>query len=94
MREAVTRSMIERSGQAGGLLIGGKVAQFRNDRQPGHQLAAQKFSSCEVGIFQGVLVLRAAYAVLNGQVLHGLHEERDAIDFSSAVAIAGSRRMH
>ena len=33
-----------------------------------------------VGIFETVLVLCAADAVLDGQVLHRLHVERDAID--------------
>ena len=39
---------------------------------------AQVFSSSAFGVFQRVLELRAADAVFHGQVLHRLHEQRDA----------------
>src|SRR5215813_7555090 len=67
--------------QAAGKTIVCNIAQLRKILQtfleswnPGVQL----FS---VDVFQTVLKLRAADAVFNGQVLHRLHEKRDAIDF-------------
>ena len=39
------------------------------------------FEFRRIGIFEAVLVLRAADAVIHGQILHGLHEQRDALDF-------------
>ncbi len=69
------------SGQAGSLLIGGEVAQFRNGREFGHKLRRPEIEFLQVGIFQRVLILRAADAVLYGQVLHRLHVQRDAVDF-------------
>src|SRR6201999_4458241 len=34
-----------------------------------------------VDVFQAVLELRTADAIFDGEVLHRLHEERDAVDF-------------
>ena len=39
------------------------------------------FNSLEIGIFEAVLILRAADAVIDGQVLHRLHEQPDALHF-------------
>ena len=49
--------------------------------QLGHQLRRPVIQFLQVGIFQRVLILRAADAVLDRQVLHRLHVQRDAVDF-------------
>ena len=47
-------------------------------------------NSCRIGVLDGELVLRAADAVLDRQVLHRLHVQRDAFD---AGELACRRRM-
>ena len=64
--------------QAVHLLIGCHVAQLGNVLQPRHHLRHERIQLVGVGIFQRVLILRAADAILHGQILHRLHVQRDA----------------
>ena len=67
--------------QAQALLIAGNVAQVRNGLELLDEAIRPLAQLFRVRVFQAVLVLGAADAVLDGQILHGLHEELDAIDF-------------
>ena len=61
------------------LLVAGDVAQLGQRLQAARRAAApRRASSSASAILEAVLVLRAADAVLDRQVLHRLHEERDA----------------
>src|SRR5579863_4953711 len=68
-------------GQGAGLLIGGHVAKLGQLLELRHQNVGPMLQFNRVGILEGVLILRAADAVFDGQVLHGLHVEGDALDF-------------
>ena len=57
-REAVTRSMIEIDGAAAGLLVGGDVFELRQLLQAGDEEGGPVVELVDVGIFEGVLVLR------------------------------------
>ena len=70
----------EGGGETGSLLVGGQVAQLRDRLQFGHELGRPVIQFARIGIFQGVLILRAAHAIFDGEVLHRLHIERNAID--------------
>ena len=89
-REAVSRSMTSVAQQALVLLVAGDVAQFPGcDCSFSMKLRRPVSQFLGVDIFQGVLILRAADAVFHGQVLHRLHEERNAVDFRPARAAGG-----
>ena len=60
--------------EAAGLLIGGHVFQVGHLLQPVDEAVGPVVQFVGVGIFERVLVLCAAYAVVDGNVLHGLHE--------------------
>ncbi len=62
------------------LLVAGHVLQFRQSAQLVHQFRRQRVQFAPVGILHGVLKLGAAHPVLHRQVLHRLHEQRDAFD--------------
>ena len=62
------------------LLVAGDVAQLRQRLQLVDELAAPSRQFLGVRVFQAVLELRAADAVFDRQVLHRLHEQRDALD--------------
>ena len=88
-RAALSRSMFDPQLQAGGLLVGVHVAQLgqlaqavQHARRPGAQLV-------QVGVLQGVLVLRARAAPADAHVLHRLQEQRDAGDARQLGAQAG-----
>ncbi len=66
--------------QAVHLLIGGHVAQLGYFLQARHHLRNEGVQLVGVGIFERVLVLRAADAIFHGQILHRLHIQRDARD--------------
>ena len=78
--------------QSAVLLVSRHVAElgpgpefFEQPGRPFRQLA-------RVGVLQRVLELRAAHPVLDGEVLHGLHVERDAVD-RLELTPRGSRRI-
>ncbi len=72
-REAVTRSYTSRVCSPSILLVAGRVPQFGKLLQPGQQLRRINVQFIRVRIFQRVLKLRAADAILHGQILHRLH---------------------
>ena len=61
------------------LLIAGHVTQDWNAVQPPHQSFGPDGELLGIGVFQRVLILRAAHPVLDRQILHRLHEQRDAV---------------
>ena len=86
-REAVSRSIDHAGLQPVVLLIAGHVAQLRQaSRASPTSLRHPLAQFLGVGIFQAVLILRAADAGFDRQVLHRLHEQRDALDL-------GQRRL-
>ena len=64
--------------QALHLLIAGHVAQFRQLLQLLEHSRREGIQLVHVRIFERVLELRAAHAVFHRQILHRLHEQRDA----------------
>ena len=79
-RDAVSRSMTRRACSPRSCWSlatsrsSGKAAQlFHQPRRPDGQFLG-------VGIFEAVLILRAADPVFDGEILHRLHEQRDALD--------------
>src|SRR5713226_3447736 len=62
------------------LLVARHVAQFRERLELVHEARYPIGQLFAVHVFQAVLELRAADAVLDRQVLHRLHEQRNAID--------------
>ena len=65
----------QRYGQSSQLLIGRDVFQLRQLLQPVDEAVGPDIQLVGIGVFEGVLVLRAAHPVVHGNVLHGLHEE-------------------
>ena len=78
-RDAVTRSIDQRYRQAAGLLVGRHVLQFRQCFSRVDESAGPSLSSAGIGVFERVLVLGAAHAVIDRDVLHRLHEQLDAL---------------
>ena len=76
----MSRSITRRTSQALVLLVGGDVAQLGQRLQLLDQPRRPLRQLLRVGVFEAVLVLRAADAVFHRQVLHRLHVERDALD--------------
>ena len=68
------------------LLIGRHVPELRQRFSFSTKRVVQVFNSSASAIFESVLILRAADAILDRQVLHRLHVERDAVDL-------GQRRL-
>ena len=64
----------QRYGETAGLLIGGNVFQAGQLLEPGDETIGPVIQLIRVGIFERVLVLRAAHAIVNGDVLNGLHK--------------------
>ena len=64
--------------QSEDLLIAGHVAQLRQLLQLGEHLRREAIQLVYVRIFQRVLELGAAHAVFDREILHRLHEQRDA----------------
>src|SRR5580704_16062033 len=62
------------------LLVGGHVAQLRNTLEFFYEPRGPQVQFVQIGIFQRELILRAAHAVFDREVLHGLHVERHAVD--------------
>ena len=62
------------------LLIARNVAEHRQRLQAREETRNPQRQLGGVGILEAVLELRPADAVFDGQVLHRLHEERDALD--------------
>ena len=60
--------------QPASLLIGGHVFQLGQLLQLGYEAVGPAIQLIYVRIFQGVLILGAADAVVDGDVLHRLHE--------------------
>src|SRR4051812_31517073 len=71
---------VESSLQTAALLVTSNVAELRDLPELVHQLRGERVQLVQVRVFQRVLVLRAADAVLNRQVLNRLHVERDAFN--------------
>ena len=74
-RDAVTRSISSEIARRAGLLIGGYVLQLGQLLELGDKLAGPLLQFVGVGIFQRVLILGAADAIVDGDVLHRLHVE-------------------
>ena len=91
-REAETRSMARDTVKPAGLLIGGHVFQLGQLLQLGHEAVGPAIQLIYVRIFQGVLILRPAHPVIDGDVLHWLHVQLDAVDLGQAVVSAGESR--
>ena len=91
-REAVSRSMVERGEQALILLVAGDVANFRERLQFFDEARRPMAQLVGVYVFQGVLKFGAADAIFDGEILHRLHEERDAVDFGEFWLQAGELR--
>ena len=63
------------------LLIAGDIAQFRQRFEASPRICgAQRVKFVGVRIFQAVLILRPAHTVFDSEILHRLHEQRDAFD--------------
>ena len=92
-REAVTRSIIELNRPGAGLLIGGHVFQLGQLLQLRDKFVGPLVQLVGVGIFERVLVLRAAHAVVDRDVLHRLHIKMNPLHLLQiASAGGGSRR--
>ena len=63
-----------------GLLIGCNVTHLRDSAQLGYKPVGPQVKFILVGVFERVLVLRAADAIIDSQVLHGLQVEVDTSD--------------
>ena len=61
------------------LQVAGDVGELRNLRSRSTSLGTQTAQLVGIGVLDAELVLRAAHPVLDGQVLHRLHVERDAL---------------
>ena len=59
------------------LLVAGDVPQDRQGLQPRDEPGNPGSKFLRIGILEAVLVLRPADAILDGEVLYRLHEERD-----------------
>jgi hypothetical protein len=57
------------------LLIGGNIFQFRQLFQPFDETVGPVIQFICIGIFERVLVLRATYPIVHGNVLHRLHKQ-------------------
>ena len=79
-REAVDAIVHQARLQAQHLLIARRVAQFGQLLQLGQQLRRVDIQFVRARIFERVLKFGAADAILHRQILHRLHEERDAGD--------------
>jgi hypothetical protein len=77
MREAVSRSTVHREREAGALQVAREVAQRA---ELAHEARGPLGELVGVGVFEGVLVLRARGAGVDLEVLHGLEKDRDALD--------------
>ena len=71
------------------LLVAAHVPQLRQLLQGLHQLGGPAVQFIDVRVFEAVLVLRAADPVLDREVLHRLHEQRDALELGELAAAAG-----
>ena len=79
-REAVSRSKTRRARRpctCWSLATSRSSGSFLQPRQHLRRVGVQLVG---VGVFEGVLELRAADAVFHGEILHRLHEQRDAGD--------------
>ena len=72
----------QRHSQPSGLLIGSDILQFRQLLQLGDETIRPVIEFIGVGIFECVLVLRAAHPVVHGDVLHRLHEQLDSLNLA------------
>ena len=91
-RDAVSRSIVSDMLQAGGLLVARDVARARAASASASSICgAHSASSSAFGVLERVLVLRAAHAAVDLQVLHGLQVERDRR--RPAASFGGRRAM-
>ena len=65
----------QRHRQSSGLLIGCDVLEFWQLLQAANETVGPIVQFVLVGIFEGVLILRPANAIIDGDVLHRLHEQ-------------------
>ena len=70
----------QRYSETASLLIGGNVFQFRQLLEPRDETIGPLIQLIHVGVFERVLVLRPAHAVVDGDVLHGLHKQLDSLN--------------
>ena len=78
--------------QAAVLQVAGDVGELWNLPQPIHQPGHPEAQLVGVGILDAELVLRAAHPVLDGQILHRLHVERDALHLRELLLQAADHR--
>ena len=74
--------------QTVGLLVAGGVGEFGQRAQTVEQLVGPGTQFGGVGVLQNVLVLRAADAAVDLEVLHGLHVEGNALEVARFPAAA------
>ena len=79
-------------GARAGLLIGGDIFEFRQLLQLVDELVGPLVQLVDVRIFERVLILRAAHAVVDGDVLHRLHVQLDARHLLPDCSAAGESR--
>ena len=72
---------LQRGAKALRLLIAGDVGQFRQLPKPRQHFGRVRVQFVGARVFQRVLELGAAHAVLHREVLHRLHEQRDTGHF-------------
>ena len=82
----------QRHRQSAGLLVGGHVFQQGRLLQLVDQPVRPQVQFGGIGVFERVLVLRAADAVIDGDVLHRLHVQLDAANPPTASCSAGGSR--
>ena len=70
----------ERDGETAGLFVGGDVFKVGQILKASDEAIGPVAEFVGVGVFEGELILSAADTVVDGDVLHGLHEELDALD--------------
>ena len=64
------------------LLIGGDIFQFRQLLQPNNETVGPVIQFIGIGVFERVLVLRAAHPIVHRNVLHRLHEQLDSLNLA------------
>ena len=79
----------ELDGARAGLLVGGHVFELGHLLELGHELVAPRVELVGVGILERVLVLGAADAVVDGDVLHRLHIEMNTLNLGEVLSAGG-----
>ena len=70
----------QRYSQPSRLLIGSNILQFRQLLQLVDETVGPGIQFVRIGVFERVLVLRAAHPVIHGNVLHRFHKQLDSLN--------------